>query len=1115
VQTLVGRQREIEELTAGLEAAGSGKGSLFLIAGEPGVGKTHLVGDLARRSVEAGAGTFWGRCWEGGGAPSYWPWVQILRAYVREADRKSVVRHVGSGAEEVASLVPELREIIGAGGEPSTLTAESARFALFDAVTTFLKNAAHARPLTLLIDDLHAADLPSLLLADFLANEIADVPLLVVGAYREREAKRNAPAAEILARIVSRVRRIELTGLDESEIGPLIEVTTGRSASAAVSSEIFRTTEGNALYTREVARLLVSQGQLTSDEAVRIPIPESVREAIRLRLAPLQPQTRGVLAKASVVGREFDFALLGRVTEVEPQRLLDVLSPAVASGIVGDIPTALGRYTFSHALIRETLYDDLDPADRQRIHLQVARSLEDLYGPDPPRLAEIAHHFFQAGVAGDLGKAVEYGAKAADRALAMLAYEDAASLYDRAAYAVRVLDPPDEGRRCELLVATGDAQSRAGDVAGARESFLAAAEMARKLDRPKDLASAALGLGLEFTAYSLDEVHVSLLEEALQRLEERDDPLRARVLSQLGRALYFSDELERSAALAGEALAMARRIGDPSVLAVALCDRHQAVWRPDNPQERLAMATEIVELAQATGDRELMLQGLGWRITDRLELGDVADADADVDAFDRLARELRQPRYLYRSAINRAVRAAMKGQFTETDRLSQEALEVGQRAGDQGFLVNYFSLHGMTLAIQGRLTEFAATFQLPDNAPGFSETARIAMALGKALAGDRDGARPDYERHAGTSFASLRRDHAWLSLVCGLAQMCWLFEDKSRAGRLAEMLAPFADNFCVTGRFVTGFMGPVMRYLAMLHAILGRWDEAIDAFEDAIASMKRMACPPIMAQTQADYARALVLRGNAGDRERATVLLSSAVSTARTVSMTDFADSTVRDAVSWGFSPEEIGAKFPVEEGAPTRSWVLVKEGDYWSVGREGALFRLKDLKGFRYLATLLAQPGAEFHVLDMVGSSSGGGARRRALAEARSGDVATAGWGDAGAMLDPAAKAAYKRRLDDLREEIDEAESWGDAERASRARAEIEQLAEALAQGVGLGGRDRRAASAAERARVSVTKAINAAIDKISEKDGAIGRHLANGIRTGAFCSYEPDPTTPVTWRL
>jgi hypothetical protein len=259
----------------------------------------------------------------------------------------------------------------------------------------------------------------------------------------------------------------------------------------------------------------------------------------------------------------------------------------------------------------------------------------------------------------------------------------------------------------------------------------------------------------------------------------------------------------------------------------------------------------------------------------------------------------------------------------------------------------------------------------------------------------------------------------------------------------------------------------------------------------------------------------LLARGRAGDQSGVLGLLDRVLATARILGMVAVAKGirTLQATQAGGPSPVGMGTEAAAPEVARN---VFRREGEYWTVVFDGAVVRLRDAKGLRHLARLLADPGREFHALDLE-AAEGQPAPAVAVAprgRARRGELALRpGLGDAGALLDAQAKAAYQARLVELRAELEEAEGFSDPARATQARQELEFLVAELARAVGLGGRDRRAASHAERARLNATRAIRAAVANLARRNPALGRHLAATIRTGRYCSYTPDPRAPIAW--
>ena len=620
----VGREREIEALHAGLEAALAGHGRLILLVGEPGSGKTWTVHELTTHARQRGAEVLLGRCDEGDGAPSFWPWVQIVRAYVAHCTSEILQAEMGAGAAVIAQVIAAVRERLPDLPVPPALDAAPARFRFFDSMTIFLKNAAHKRPLVLIFDDLHGADKPSLLLLQFLARELSNGPLLVVGTYRDIALHRQHPLTHTLGELVREpgYQRLFLQGLSQSEVARFIELTTGVPPAEAVVASLYRQTEGNPFFLTEMVRFLVTEGGpavlRAPSMASRLALPQGVRDTIGRHLQTLSTTCYHLLTLASVIGQEFDLETLGRISDVACDQLLPALDTAVAARLITESPHMVGRYSFTHALFREILYADLSTAQRVRLHRQIGEAIEERYGlpavlppwpsagPHPATSAghvpaELAYHFFETARGGNAGdKAIGYAVQAGDQATAVLAYEEAAAHYTRALQLVERLTPTDATRRCELLLALGRAQTQAGDVLQARDTLLRAADTARRASAPELLARASLGfekVGIEVGL--VDQPLVTLLEETLRALGEGDSALRARVLAHLAQELVFSADAVRRVALSRQAVSMARQVGDLTALAAALDSQRIDLWGPGDVQDRLAAATEMIRLAEA------------------------------------------------------------------------------------------------------------------------------------------------------------------------------------------------------------------------------------------------------------------------------------------------------------------------------------------------------------------------------------------------------------------------------------------------------------------------------------------------------------------------------------
>ena len=471
---LVGRERELAELVEGLDDAVAGRGRLFLLVGEPGIGKSRLAEELIAHARAREARILVGRCWEAGGAPAYWPWVQSLRSYVRDTDADTLRSQLREGAADVAQLLPELRDLLPDLAPARPLESEGARFRLFDSMTAFLKSAAAARPLVLVLDDLHAADEPSLLLLQFVARELGDSRLLIVGAYRDVDPTPADPLTATLTELAREpvTRQLALAGLGEEDVVHFIELAAPGRPGAELAPAVHAETEGNPLFVGEIVRLLAEENRLEDPVTAPLAIPQSVREVIGRRLRNLSDACNRLLTLASVLGREFDLDALASVSGLSPGEILELLDEAMETRVVSEVPGAIGRMRFAHALIRDTAYHGLTRSGRVQLHREVGEALEALYAPDlDPHLPELAHHYFESAAGGNGQKAVDYARRAGSLAIDLLAYEEAVRLYEMALEALGLDGAASAQLRCELLLDLGEAQSRAGDDPGRSRPF--------------------------------------------------------------------------------------------------------------------------------------------------------------------------------------------------------------------------------------------------------------------------------------------------------------------------------------------------------------------------------------------------------------------------------------------------------------------------------------------------------------------------------------------------------------------------------------------------------------------------------------------------------------------
>ena len=891
----VGREQEMRTLAGLLEQAVQGQGALVLVGGQAGIGKTRTAEELAAMARARGLAVLWGRCHEGAGAPPYWPWAEVLRAYVGDHDLDALLTEIGAQAAEIAQFVPELRQRLPERPAATSIDPEIARFRLFEAVVELLHQAAQARPTLLVLDDLHWADTPSLVLLQFLTRYLGGSRLLVVGAYRDLEVGRQHPLNDVLASL-SRERvthRVALGGLDERDVARFIEVTTGVPP-GHLAAAVHARTEGNPFFVRELVRLLEVEGRLeASQEELRSPgVPSTVREVVGRSRNRLSAVADRLLTEAAVIGREFDADLVRWLTRLPDDELVEALEELLGSGLVAEDARVLGRYRFSHDLVREAVYAELSAIRRTAMHRRIGEAIEELHAAAIERhLAALARHYLLGARDGrDLAKAIEYALRAADQATAALAYEEAVGHCERARAALRRARPEDRASECALLLRLGDGHWRAGEVARARDRFLEAADLARGLGEPELLARAAIGFagGLfrdwHTTNAAVSQRLVELLEEALGVVGPEDSPLRVRLLGQLAAAMYNATSEGRRDALSGEAVEIARRLDDPDVLAHALCSRCLALWSPQHLPERSELAAAVLALGERLDSWELRLFGHHHLFVARLEHGQMAEAVAQLEAFERIAETLRQPIYLWQATLFRTMLSLLRGAFAEAEQQAVAALELGQRAQDPDAQYLFVTQIGLLRLEQGRLAEiepFVHMFidqEVPD--PNWLPVRSfIACTLGRMEEG-----REEFERLVvADGFRSRPRNFVWLAHLTLLAEAAAMLGHAEGAAVLYRLLLPFADRNVLASDLHC--QGSAARYLGILAAVMERWDEAERWLGQGLAMNRRMGASPWVGHTLADLAAVRLRRGRPDDAAAAGRLLDDAAAIARALEM--------------------------------------------------------------------------------------------------------------------------------------------------------------------------------------------------------------------------------------
>jgi DNA-binding SARP family transcriptional activator/tetratricopeptide (TPR) repeat protein len=875
----VGRSGELDRLRRYLERAAEGNRQLVLLEGEPGIGKTRLAMEFMEVCEAEGALALYGRC-DAETLVPYQPFVEALRRYVARAPEQLNAWRAQYGAE-LGRVVPEL----ATAGAPGGLEEEE-RYRLFDAVSEVLNDIARRQPVVLVLDDLHWADKPTLLMLRQMVRAAGESPLLIVATIRDTE--RPAALVDMLVQLRREhyFDRIELSGLDEADATALIGEFGPQGIPDHVNRALWEETKGNPFFLEEMVRHLGAAAPNPEGNGTAWPLelPEGIREVIGRRLATLSERTSQLLTTAAVMGREFRVEVLEAVSDLDEDEIDEVIEESVGAHVIAEVPGVYGRCSFTHALIRQTLYDGLTATRRARLHLRVAEALEQLEAAaaEPP-LAELAYHFALAPPARGAPKAAEYAERAAQRAAGVLAYEEAARLYEVALEALAKA-PVDPERRCRLLLACGHAQTKAGDTAESHDTFREAADTARALGSAQLLAQAALGYGAagQMAGGIVDEPLVRLLEEALEAVGDDDPALRARLVARLAIELSFSEARERRAKLSSEAVELAREVGDPRGLGFALVARHWSLWGPGNVQERLEAANDLLGLAESSGDERLAIAGHRWRMIDLLELGEIDAVDIEIDAYAEIAERRRRLSDTLYVHIYRAMRLLLAGDFDAAEAEGYAAVTLGNRVQDPN-TGNATLLQSCTLRrergrlerLEGPVRAYAERFAA---IPGW--VCVLAHLLAETDRGDE--AREILDAFAADDFRGLPLDGIWLGAVGYLAETAAALGDATHAEALHDLLEPYADRNVAVG-WASACTGSAARHLGLLADLLGRREQAIAYFETALAMNERMRARPWVAHTQVELAR--VLSQQASGRERAAELLEAGLAEAQRLGM--------------------------------------------------------------------------------------------------------------------------------------------------------------------------------------------------------------------------------------
>jgi predicted ATPase len=1041
---IVGRMRELDLCRTAFGRALAGRRQIVLISGEPGIGKTTCAEAVADCAEDQGALVLWGRCHEEAGAPPYWPWVQILRAYVDASSLDDVRLNLGAAAHDIAALLPELvdaqpgalpgsepqvskgatapgeatlsgERVTGSGPRAAFLSyasedAEAAarvaaslraagievwfdqselrggdawdsaikrqikacalfipvisahsnarvegyfrrewklavdrthdmaddvpflvpvvidatsdvdartpdkfrevqwtrlpsgdgcasfvarvrrllasdsqpaeqahrvvsdsgrsRFRIFDAVRQFLSQAAQKVPIVLVLDNLHWADSPSLSLLEFLSEQLQRSRLLIVGTYRDVDARRNTPLLNMLGglRQSADVQRVHLTGLPKAALGEVAEQLCGLSLREPVLKTIYEQTDGNPFFAVELIRVLVEEsgaGDITTAPAT---IPAGVNEAISRRLVRFPDECNELLRVAAVYGRQFTAREIAAAGDCDMHSVLAGLDPAAQAGIVQTITAAPGSYQFTHALIRETIYQAFTTVDRLRLHARVGDALVSIHSVHlDAALTRIAHHYYQAAALGLTDKAVDFASRAADSAVRMGAYEDALVHYDHIIETLERDGLSHDQRLARAYILKGSVCRQLGQTSESIQALVEGVNRTRLLGNAELLVDVLLSLALSTRQFVDQQRLVPLLQSVLASLAGGDSPCRAKASATLAYARRASTDLPQLLQVVDDAVSVANRAGDVA----ARCACYQLAvmalrGRPETLQRRIQLGQEYVAVARAGGSTNLLADAYQWQALNYFESGQIDELEALLGHYEKLP-EGKYALHQYQARAHRVTLALLHGAWTDLEVRIGELLELGtttdrreDAAGVNG--AQMFALNrdlGRLQALVPELRKIAVCVDAHVWQPG--------LMLMLAETGMLAEARQMFERIAERGFCAIERDDMYVTGLVFCAETCVALDDAERAATLYQLLLPYAGQAANHPTAVC--FGAADYYLALLAQTANRPDSAGEHYERALTLNRAMRAWPALARTLFRYGAFLL--GLSTDVERA------------------------------------------------------------------------------------------------------------------------------------------------------------------------------------------------------------------------------------------------------
>ncbi len=886
----VGRERESALLREWWASALGGEKRLMLVDGEAGVGKTRLVTQLVREAEAEGELVLWGRCDEGPIVP-FQPFAEVLgRVFdLTSADRISNIPRWR--LSELSRLVVRLREHAPAV-EDVGAAPEAERYRFFEAVAATFKELGIGGRVLVVFDDLHWADQPTLLLLRHVLRALDRTNVAIIGVYTDTEVPAGSPMPALVSdlRTTGSIESVHLSGLGADAVEELAR------GSSKIPSELLprlcELTGGNPLFLDELLgqfRAREDEGDESGASSLPDLTPtETIRELVARRVSRLPEDVVHVLQTAAVAGPDSEARVIAEAVELTPERRLDAIdllwnTRLLRQSTDSDPP----RFTFSNALIRDAIYSEMPWRERVRAHHRIAVAVEHVHADShEDHLGELAHHFYLGSGLADADRALRYSLAAAERASRMLAYEEAVEHFTRCLRLLHVVRTSDTTTRYDVLLALGQAQQNAGDMAAADENLARAATLARGLHDVERLATAALYAGPPsyLGLVRPTEEQVGTLRDAWEQLPKEDSRLRAMVAARLAvaevteTALVSWADIERSRDLTSDAVAMARRLKDRGTLGFALSNHLRLLWGPEAAAERLATAVELGEIAEETGSERLALAGHMWRVRELLVRGDVDAVDEEIARFDAGHTGPVHPLEVAFSGNAAAMLALMRGQFVVAESSARQAEEAAREYHDLARNL-YAAVMWWTWWQRGELSRpdhelREAVAQAPDVYPA----AYGALALAQAESGEADEAVAalrsflDLEYPGSSVEMSLGHELTIAAAACGSLRT----PPREISSRIYEGMRPLAGTVIVMRPPAMACAGPADQYLGVLAATMGDLALAEVHFEAALSLARRMRAPTFEVAAEVALARTLGCRRPEAEAGRVAQMLRHA-----------------------------------------------------------------------------------------------------------------------------------------------------------------------------------------------------------------------------------------------